>query len=172
MKSKNGQSEPDSRKRNWGGEFENVSILVAIVVNSDGYREDIGAAESLKEDKESWTNFLVWLKECGFKGVKMVVGDKCLGMCDSVNEVFPEAKYQRCTVHFYRNVFSATPRNRMREVTRMLKAIHASESKEAARKKAKDVVEQLRAMKLKEAAKKVEDGRLKISLLRYWFNMQ
>ena len=50
-------------KRNWGGEFENVSILVAIGVNSDGYREVIGAAEGLKEDKESWTNFLVWLKE-------------------------------------------------------------------------------------------------------------
>ena len=145
-------------KRNWGGEFENVSILVAIGVNSDGYREVIGAAEGLKEDKESWTNFLVWLKERGLKGVKMVVGDKCLGMCESVNEVFPEAKYQRCTVHFYRNIFSATPRNRMREVTRMLKAIHAQESKAAARKKAKDVVEQLRAMKLKEAAKKVEDG--------------
>ena len=145
-------------KRNWGGEFENVSILIAIGVNSDGYREVIGAAEGLKEDKESWTNFLVWLKERGLKGVKMVVGDKCLGMCESVNEVFPEAKYQRCTVHFYRNVFSATPRNRMREVTRMLKAIHAQESKEAARKKAKDVVEQLRAMKLKEAAKKIEDG--------------
>lgn len=145
-------------KRNWGGEFENVSILVAIGVNSDGYREVIGAAEGLKEDKESWTNFLVWLKERGLKGVKMIVGDKCLGMCDSVNEVFPETKYQRCTVHFYRNVFSATPRNRMREVTRMLKAIHAQESKEAARKKARDVVEQLRAMKLKEAAKKVEDG--------------
>ena len=145
-------------KRNWGGEFENVSILVAIGVNSDGYREVIGAAEGLKEDKESWTNFLVWLRERGLKGVKMIVGDKCLGMCESVNEVFPETKYQRCTVHFYRNVFSATPRNRIREVTRMLKAIHAQESKEAARKKAKDVVEQLRAMKLKEAAKKVEDG--------------
>ena len=145
-------------KRNWGGEFETVSILVAIGVNSDGYREVIGAAEGLKEDKESWTNFLVWLKEQGLKGVQMVVGDKCLGMCESVNEVFPEAKYQRCTVHFYRIVFSATPRNRMREVTRMLKAIHAQESKEAAHKKAKDIVEQLRAMKLKEAAKKVEDG--------------
>ena len=96
--------------------------MVAIGVNNDGYREVIGAAE-------------------GLKGVKMVVGDKCLGMCESVNEVFPEAKYQRCTVHFYRNVFSATPRNRMREVTRMLKAIHAQECKEAARKKANDVVE-------------------------------
>lgn len=145
-------------KRNWGGEFENVSILVAIGVDEDGYREIIGAAEGMKEDADSWKTFLVWLKERGLDGVKLVVGDKCLGMCNAVNEVFPEAKYQRCTVHFYRNVFSVIPRNKMREVTRMLKAIHAQESKEAARKKAKDVVEQLKEMKLKEAAKKVEDG--------------
>lgn len=145
-------------KRNWGGEFENVSILVAIGVDEDGYREVIGAAEGMKEDAESWKSFLVWLKERGLEGVKLIVGDKCLGMCNAVAEVFPEAKYQRCTVHFYRNVFSVTPRKHTREVSRMLKAIHAQESKEAARKKAKDVVEQLRAMKLKEAAKKVEDG--------------
>ena len=145
-------------KRNWGGEFENVSILVAIGVDEDGYREVIGAVEGMKEDAESWKSFLIWLKERGLEGVKLIVGDKCLGMCNAVAEVFPEAKYQRCTVHFYRNVFSVTPRKHTREVSRMLKAIHAQESKDAARKKAKDVVEQLRAMKLKEAAKKVEDG--------------
>lgn len=145
-------------KRNWGGEFENVSILVAIGVDEDGYREIIGAAEGMKEDADSWKAFLVWIKERGLDGVKLVVGDKCLGMSNAVAEVFPEAKYQRCTVHFYRNVFSVVPRNKMREVTRMLKAIHAQESKEAARKKAKDVAEQLKAMKLKEAAKKVEDS--------------
>ena len=145
-------------KRNWGGEFENVSILVAIGVDEEGYHEVIGAAEGMKEDAESWKNFLIWLKERGLEGVKLMVGDKCLGMCNAVAEVFPEAKYQRCTVHFYRNVFSVIPRKHTREVSRMLKAIHAQESKEAARKKAKDVVEQLRAMKLKEAAKKVEDG--------------
>mgnify|MGYP000662265108 FL=1 len=145
-------------KRNWGGEFENVSILVAIGVDEDGYREVIGAAEGMKEDAESWKNFLIWLKERGLEGVKLMVGDKCLGMCNAVAEVFPAAKNQRCTVHFYRNVFSVVPGKHMREVSRMLKAIHAQESKEAARKKAKDVVEQLRAMKLKEAAKKVENG--------------
>ena len=112
----------------------------------------------MKEDAESWKNFLIWLKERGLDGVKLMVGDKCLGMCNAVAEVFPAAKYQRCTVHFYRNVFSVVPGKHTREVSRMLKAIHAQESKEAARKKAKDVVEQLRAMKLKEAAKKVEDG--------------
>lgn len=145
-------------KRNWGGEFENVSILVAIGVDEDGYREIIGASEGMKEDAESWKSFLVWLKERGLDGVKLVIGDKCLGMYNAVAEVFPEAKYQRCTVHFYRNVFSVTPRKHMREVTRMLKAIHAQESKEAARKKAQDIVEKLRSMRLNEAAKKVEDG--------------
>ena len=145
-------------KRNWGGEFENVSILVAIGVDEDGYREIIGAAEGMKEDSESWKSFLVWLKERGLDGVKLIVGDKCLGMCNAVAEVFPEAKYQRYTVHFYRNVFSVTPRKHMHEVTRMLKAIHAQESKEAARKKAQDVAEKLRSMRLKEAAKKVEDS--------------
>ena len=81
-----------------------------------------------------------------------------VGMLEAVGEVFPEAKYQRCTVHFYRNVFSVTPRSKVKLVAKMLKAIHAQESKRAAREKAKAVVEQLRSMKLKEAAKKVEDG--------------
>ena len=90
--------------------------------------------------------------------MKLIVGDKCLGMLEAVGEVFPEAKYQRCTVHFYRNVFSATPRSKVKLVAKMLKAIHTQESKKAAREKAKAVVEELRSMKLKEAAKKVEDG--------------
>ena len=63
-------------KRNWGGEFENVSILVAIGVDEDGYREVIGASEGMKEDAESWKSFLVWLKERGLEGVKLMVGDK------------------------------------------------------------------------------------------------
>ena len=145
-------------RRNWGGEFENMAILVAIAVNEDGYREVLGAAEGMKEDKASWVSFFQWLRGRGLDGVKLVVGDKCLGMLEAVGEVFPEAKYQRCTVHFYRNVFSVTPRSKVKLVAKMLKAIHAQESKKAAREKAKAVVEELRSMKLKEAAKKVEDG--------------
>jgi len=145
-------------KRSWGGEVRNVSVLVAIGVNNDGYREIIGAAEGMKEDHDSWKNFFVFLKERGLKGVRLVIGDKCLGMLDSLNEVFPEARYQRCTVHFYRNIFTVTPRTKMYEVVKMLKAIHAQEDKEAAREKAKAVVKKLREMKLASAAKKVEEG--------------
>ena len=145
-------------KRNWGGEYENVSILVAVGVTEDGYREVLGAQEGMKEDKASWQSFFQWLKGRGLEGVRLVVGDKCLGMLEAVGEVFPEAKYQRCTVHFYRNVFSVVPKSKVKIVAKMLKAIHVQESKKASREKAKAVVAELRAMKLKEVAKKVEDG--------------
>ena len=80
-------------RRNWGGEFENVSILIALGVNEDGYREVIGAAEGMKEDKASWLVFLQWLKERGLNGVRLIVGDKCLGMLDAAAEVFPHSLY-------------------------------------------------------------------------------
>ena len=145
-------------RRNWGGEYENVSILVAIAVNEDGYREVLGAAEGMKEDKASWLSFFQWLKSRGLDGVQLIVGDKCLGMLEAVYEVFPDAKYQRCVVHFYRNIFSAVPRTKVKLVAKMLKAIHAQESKAAALAKARDVSAALQAMRLKEAAKKVEDS--------------
>lgn len=145
-------------KRSWGGEIANVSVLVAIGVTKDGYREIIGACEGMKEDKDSWHNFFVWLKERGLDGVKLVIGDKCLGMVESVAEIFPDAKYQRCTVHFYRNVFTVVPRSKVREVSLMLKAIHAQEDKAAALHKAKQVVQRLRDMKLQSAAKKIQES--------------
>lgn len=143
-------------KRSWGGEIQNVSVLVAIGVSREGYREILGAAEGMKEDRESWKNFFVWLKERGLTGVRLFIGDKNLGMLETIGEVFPESKYQRCIVHFYRNVFSVVPRGKVREVAMMLKAIHAQESKSAARQKAAQVVQNLREAQLKAAAQKVE----------------
>ena len=145
-------------KRCWGGEYENASVLIAIGVTEDGYREILGAAEGLKEDLESWKNFFVWLKSRGLDGVKLVIGDKALGMVESIGQVFPEAKYQRCTVHFYRNVLSSVPHQKIGTVAKMLKAIHAQEDKAAAREKAVQVVQKLQDMKLGKAARVVEAG--------------
>lgn len=69
-----------------------------------------------------------------------------------------DAGYQRYTVRFYQNIFSVTPRNKMKTVPMMLKAIHAQESKEVAHEKAAQVAQKLREMKLASAAKKGEDG--------------
>ena len=109
-------------RRNWGGEYENVAILVAIAVNEDGFREVLGAAEGMKEDKASWVSFFQWLRGRSLDGVKLIVGDKCMGMLEAVGEVFPDAKYQRCVVHFYRNVFSVVPKSKVKIVAKMLKS--------------------------------------------------
>ena len=93
-------------KRSWGGSYENVAVMVAIGVNGDGYREVVGCAEGFMESKERWRGFLSWLKPRGLRGVRMFTGDKAAGMVGSIAEVFPGAKYQRCTVHFYRNVLA------------------------------------------------------------------
>jgi putative transposase len=145
-------------KRSWGGEVKNVAVLVAIGVDQDGYRHVLGVCEGAKEDTESWRKFLRHLKERGLKGVRLVTSDKCLGLVEALGEFYPEADWQRCMVHWYRNVGSEVPRHRMREVMAMLKAIHAQEDREAAEKKAKDVVEKLRALKLQKAVKVVEEG--------------
>lgn len=145
-------------KRSWAGEVNNVSVLVAIGVNAQGYRKILGVAEGQKEDKAGWSGFLRHLKERGLKGVRLFITDACMGLIESLAEFYPEAKWQRCTVHFYRNVFSSVPQKRRREVAAMLKAIHASEDKEAAHAKAELVIEKLKNLKLKEAAKKVNES--------------
>ena len=145
-------------KRSWGGEVKNVSVLAAIGVDSDGYRRILGVSEGHKEDKAGWQGFLKELKKRGLTGVRLMISDACLGLVESIAEVFPDADWQRCAVHFYRNVFSHVPRSKVREVAAMLKAIHAQESREAAESKSKDVIKKLKAMKLKAAAELVEQS--------------
>ena len=102
--------------------------MVAIGVNDDGYREVIGAAEGFTESAECWREFLSWLKSRGLRGVRMFTGDKAAGMVGSIAEVFPNAAYQRCTVHFYRNALAKVPKSKRPKAAAMLKAIHAMES--------------------------------------------
>ncbi len=145
-------------KRSWGGEVRNVAVLVAIGVAEDGYREILGVTEGTKEDHESWLSFLRHLKSRGLRGVRLFISDKCLGLVEALSECYPEAEWQRCVVHFYRNVFTAVPRGKVRDVAAMLKTIHAQEDRAEARKKAKVVGKKLRAMKLAKAAEVVEQG--------------
>lgn len=145
-----------SLKRSWAGEVKNVAVLAAIGVNQDGFREILGVSEGCKEDKAGWLFFLKHLRERGLKSPRLVISDKCLGLIESLAEVFPESAWQRCTVHWYRNIFSHVPREKVKEVAAMLKAIHAQEDRAAAEKKAGDVVDKLRKMKLAKAAAMVE----------------
>jgi transposase-like protein len=145
-------------KRSWGGEVRKIAVLVAVGVRSDGYREILGVAEGIKEDVEGWRNFLRYLKSRGLRGVRLFISDKCLGLLEALGEFYPEAAWQRCMVHWYRNVFSVVPRGRRKEVAAMLKAIHGQEDRPAAREKAEAVANKLEAMKLGQAAAIVRSG--------------
>lgn len=145
-------------KRSWAGEVSNVSVLVAIGVNREGYRRILGICEGAKEDKAGWSNFLRHLKERGLRGVRLFITDACMGLVESLGEFYPEAKWQRCIVHFYRNVLSVVPTKRMLEIATMLKAIHASEDRSAAIEKAEAVCVKLEGVKLREAAKKIRQS--------------
>jgi putative transposase len=145
-------------KRTWAEEVRNVSILVAFGVNEQGFREILGAAEGTKEDKSGWSSFLSSLKQRGLQGVRLFISDKCMGLVESLGEFYPEAAWQRCTVHFYRNVFSNVPKAKVEEVAAMLKAIHAQEDREASLQKACFVIEKMKATKLTAAARTVEEG--------------
>ena len=145
-------------KRSWGGHVENVSVLVAIGVDSEGHREVIGVAEGMKEDGDSWEQFVRGMIERGLKGVRLVVGDRCAGLVSTVNSMLPKARYQRCMVHFMRNVLSKTPPSHREWASAALKAIFAQENRESAMAKAGTVAGEMEERKLKAAANCLREG--------------
>ncbi len=114
-------------KRTWGGSVENVSVLVAIGVDDTGHREVVGVAE----------------------------GDRCAGLVSTVNAMLPDARYQRCVVHFMRNVLSRVSRKHAAWAAGALKAVFAMESRDAALRKAEDVAAQMESRDA--ALRKAED---------------
>jgi putative transposase len=142
-------------KRSWAGEVRNVSLLVASAVNAEGFREILGICEGAKEDKSGWSAFLRHLVDRGLKGVQLIISVACRGLTESAAEYLPEARWQRCMVHFYRNVFSHVPATKVREVSHMLKAIHAQETRQAADRKASTVIDVLREARMGAAAELV-----------------
>ena len=145
-------------KRTWAGEVRNVSLLVASAVNTEGYREILGICEGAKEDKAGWSAFLRHLADRGLSGVQLIISDACRGLVESIADYLPESRWQRCMVHFYRNVFSRVPSTKVREVSHMLKAIHAQENRQAAQEKADAVIAELRRQKLPRAAELIEES--------------
>ena len=90
--------------------------------------------------------------------MRMAVGDRCAGLVNTVSELLPQARYQRCMVHFMRNVLAKVSPRHTRWAGDALKAIFASETRQAALEKAESIATQMDARKLKEAAKCLREG--------------
>jgi putative transposase len=88
----------------------------------------------------------------------MVTGDRCAGLVSTVGGLLPGARYQRCMVHFMRNVLARVSPRHTRWAADALKAVFAMESREAALAKAGQVAVEMDSRKLKEAAKCLREG--------------
>jgi transposase-like protein len=92
------------------GVVRSRAVQVAIGINQEGRRRVIGVELADRESVLSWREFLLGLKKRGLHGVQVVVSDDHAGLRRGVAEVFTEAAWQRCYVHFLRNALSHLPR--------------------------------------------------------------
>lgn len=144
--------------RTWGGEGRNVAVLVAVGVDGNGRREILAVPEGSEEDGASRLEFFRHLKRRGVSGVRLITSGKCLGAVEAAAAVYPHARWQRCVVHFERNLLSAVPRASMGEVAAMVKAIYASQDRPAAELKAEQVAGKRDGRRWSGAAKGLRAG--------------
>ena len=107
---------------------------IAIGVNEKGNREIIGLDLSDSESEYSWSNFFDYLKSRGLSGVKMVISDSHKGLVKAVKESFLNVSWQRCQVHFLRNILSKAPKKNTEEFRSDIKSLFKIQDISLARK--------------------------------------
>jgi putative transposase len=125
------------------GRIVSVAVIVAVGVNGDGRREVLGLEVGASEAEPFWTSFLRSLMRRGLRGVKLVISDAHEGLKAAASKVL-RATWQRCRVHFMRNVLAPVPKGQRRVVSALIGTIFAQETPEAAHAQWRTVADQLR----------------------------
>jgi putative transposase len=125
------------------GRIVSVAVIVAVGVNSDGRREVLGMDIGPSEAETFWTAFLRKLTRRGLGGVKLVISDAHEGIKAAVSKILT-ATWQRCRVHFMRNVLAHAGRSGRRVVSAFIATAFAQDDAEAARTQWRQVADQLR----------------------------
>jgi len=120
---------------------ESMAVVIATGVNAQGRREVLGFDVIPTETDEGWTQFFKSLKERGLSGVQLVISDAHGGLKSGARKVL-KAEWQRCKVHFYRNVLSQVPKRSQAEVSEGMKAVFVQRDERSAKTKAADLVKQ------------------------------
>ena len=121
--------------------IESMAVVIATGVNLQGRREVLGFDVIAAETEQGWTEFFKALKERGLHGVKLVISDAHTGLKNAVRKVL-KTEWQRCKVHFYRNVLVHVPKRSQAEVSEAMKAVFVQRDKKSAETKASDLVRQ------------------------------
>jgi putative transposase len=126
-----------------GGRIVNVAVVLATGVNADGHREILGVDLITTEDGAGWTAFLRGLVARGLSGVALVVSDAHAGLVDAIASVLPGAVWQRCRVHFVRNVHTRVPKSAQSMVGALIRSIFEQPDADQVRAQHARVVDQL-----------------------------
>ena len=118
---------------------ESMAVVIATGVNLQGRREVLGVDVLPAESEESWAQFLKSLKERGLSGVRLVVSDAHSGLKAAARKVL-KAEWQRCKVHFYRNVLVHVPKRSQAEVSEAMKGVFVQRDEKSAKAKAAELV--------------------------------
>jgi putative transposase len=125
------------------GRIVSVAVIVAVGVNSDGRREVLGMDIGPSEAETFWTEFLRKLARRGLRGVKLVISDAHEGIKAAVGKVL-HASWQRCRVHFMRNVLAHAGRQGRRVVSAFIGTAFVQDDADTARTQWRQVADQLR----------------------------
>ena len=124
------------------GRVGNQAVVIAYAVNEHGLREVIGVDIVLTESRESWSTFMRGLIERGLHGVRLVVSDAHEGLKAAIATILPQAQWQRCRVHFLRNIMAHVPQHRKLEIAAAFRSILSMETADAARLQAVKIIDQ------------------------------
>ena len=130
-------------KQRQDGRIVSVAAIIAVGVNSDGRREVLGLDVGASEAETFWTDFLRKLTRRGLRGVKLVVSDAHEGLKAAISKVL-NASWQRCRVHFMRNVLAHAGKQGRRVVSAFIGTAFAQDDAEKARTQWRNVADQLR----------------------------
>lgn len=125
------------------GRVQGTALVAAIGIREDGYREILGFTLGAAETEAFWTDFLRSLMERGLNGVQLVVSDAHQGLKNAIQSVFTGVSWQRCCVHFLRNLLTQVPNSAQDEVTNWFRTILEQPTYEAAEAQLLRVVDDL-----------------------------
>ncbi|WP_079480530.1 IS256 family transposase [Halobacillus salinus] len=135
------------------------AMYIATAINTKHEREVLGMKVDHEESYEAWKEFFERLKGRGLQSPKLIISDAHSGLKKAIQKEFVGTSWQRCTVHFKKNLIQSMPKKDMGEVKRDLKRIFDSVSPEDAREsKEKFITQYSDNTKLDKTIRKLEDG--------------
>lgn len=118
------------------------SFHIALGINEEGHREVLGFMIQETESEASWRNFFEYLKKRGLNGVKMIISDAHSGLVKAVEKEFTGVSWQRCQLHFLRNILDATPKKDSKVFREKVKSIFRLTDIDSARQAKNSLIEE------------------------------